>query len=91
MTKDTHGTNDYWERQEKLAVFSFFLKPIHNIEPYRAMTVVDVYRYVTGHYAKKQTLTLRSIESSKEEKLYKATHFDFCTFSGILEKETKGK
>ena len=61
MTKDTHGTNDYWERQEKLAAFSFFLKPIHNIEPYRAITVVDVYRYVTGHYAKKQSQYLQPI------------------------------
>ena len=86
MTKDTHGTNDYWEGLENLTAFSFFLKPIHNIEPYRAITVVDVYRYVTGHYAKKQTLTLRSIESPKEAKLYKATHFDFCTFSGIFRK-----
>ena len=87
MTKDTHGTNDYWEGLENLTAFSFFLKPIHNIEPYRAITVVDVYRYVTGHYAQKQTSTLRSIESPKEAKLYKATHFDFCTFSGIFRKK----
>lgn len=89
MTKDTHGTNDYWEGLENLTAFSFFLKPIHNIEPYRAITVVDVYRYVTGHYAKKQTLTLRSIESPKEAKLYKATHFDYCTFSGIFRKRNE--
>ena len=63
MTRETNGINDYWEGLESLTAFSFFLKPIHNIEPYRAITVVDVYRYITGHYAKKQTLTLRSIES----------------------------
>ena len=89
MIRETNGTNDYWEGLENLTAFSFFLKPIHNIEPYRAITVVDVYRYVTGHYAKKQTLTLRSIESPKEAKLYKATHFDYCTFSGIFRKRNE--
>ena len=89
MTRETSGTYGYWEGLENLLAFSFFLKPIHNIEPCRAITVVDVYRYVTGHYAKKQTLTLRSIESPKEAKLYKATHFDFCTFSGIFRKRNE--
>ena len=28
--------------------FSFFRKPIQNIEPLRAIGVVDVYRYVVG-------------------------------------------
>ena len=36
------GTTDY--------CFSFFRKPIQNIEPIRAVGIVDVYRYITGHY-----------------------------------------
>jgi len=35
--------------------FSFFRKPIQNIEPLRAIGIVDVYRYVVGHYAQPQT------------------------------------
>ena len=33
--------------------FSFFRKPIQNIEPMRAIGIVDVYRYVIGHYAQR--------------------------------------
>lgn len=43
--------------------FSFFRKPIQNIEPLRAIGIVDVYRYVVGHYAKPQTEALRSMTS----------------------------
>ena len=35
--------------------FSFFRKPIQNIEPMRAVGIVDVYRYIIGHYAQPQT------------------------------------
>lgn len=38
--------------------FSFFRKPIQNIEPMRAIGIVDVYRYVIGHYAQPQTENL---------------------------------
>ena len=31
--------------------FSFFRKPIQNIEPMRAIGIVDAYRYIIGHYA----------------------------------------
>ena len=47
------GTTDY--------CFSFFRKPIQNIEPIRAVGIVDVYRYITGHYAQPQTEALRPI------------------------------
>lgn len=48
------GTTDY--------CFSFFRKPIQNIEPIRAVGIVDVYRYITGHYAQPQTEALRLME-----------------------------
>ena len=50
--------------------FSFFRKPIQNIEPLRAIGVVDVYRYVVGHYAQPQTETLRSMTSPADVKKY---------------------
>ena len=75
------GTTDY--------CFSFFRKPIQNIEPIRAVGIVDVYRYVIGHYAQPQTESLRSMLSSPESKRYKATHFDYCTFSGLFRKRNE--
>lgn len=62
------NASDFWDGMEDLHEFSFFRKPIQNTEPYRAITVVDVYRYVVGHYAKQQTETLRAMPSSSEAK-----------------------
>ena len=75
------GTADY--------CFSFFRKPIQNIEPIRAVGIVDVYRYITGHYAQPQTEALRLMATSPEAKRYKATHFDYCTFSGLFRKRNE--
>ena len=66
--------------------FSFFRKPIQNTEPLRAVGIVDIYRYIVGHYAEPQTTALRALTDNKEAKRYKATHFDFCTFSGLFRK-----
>ena len=54
---------DFWRGMDDLHGFSFYRNPIQNIEPCRAITVVDVYRYLVGHYAKPQTDTLRSLTS----------------------------
>ena len=62
------NASGFWDGMEDLHEFSFFWKPIQNTEPYRAITVVDVYRYVVGHYAKQQTETLRAMPSSSEAK-----------------------
>ena len=66
------GTTDY--------CFSFFRKPIQNIEPIRAVGIVDVYRYIIGHYAQPQTEALRLMLSSPEAKRYKATHSTIVLF-----------
>ena len=71
--------------------FSFFRKPIQNIEPLRAIGIVDVYRYVVGHYAQPQTETLRSMTSLADVKKYKASHFDYCTFSGLFRKRNENE
>ena len=82
-------TTDFWRGMDDLHGFSFYRKPIQNIEPCRAITVVDVYRYLVSHYAKQQTDTLRSLSSPSEAKKYKATHFDYCTFSGLFHKRSE--
>lgn len=81
--------NDFWEGMEDLHEFSFFRKPIQNVEPCRAITVVDVYRYVVGHYAKQQTEILRAMTSPSDAKKYKAAHFDYCTFSGLFRRRNE--
>ncbi len=70
------GTTDY--------CFSFFRKPIQNIEPIRAVGIVDVYRYITGHYAQPKPEVPAFDAASPEAKRYKTTHFDYCTFFWII-------
>lgn len=82
-------SNDFWRGMEDLHEFSFYRKPIQNVEPYRAVTIVDVYRYIVGHYAKIQTESLRAITSPFDAKKYKATHFDYCTFSGLFRRRNE--
>lgn len=69
--------------------FSFFQKPIQNTKPNRAITPPDIYRYIVGPYAKPQTEMLRSLKDKEEARRYKATHFDYCTFSGLFRTRNK--
>lgn len=69
--------------------FSFFRRPIQNTVPLRAVGIVDIYRYIVGHYAEPQTTALRALTDNEEAKRYKATHFDFCTFSGLFRKRNE--
>ena len=68
---------------------SFFRKPIQNVEPLRAVDIVDLYRYIVGPYAQPQTEALRAIVNPAEAKRYKAIHFDYCTFSGLFRKRNE--
>ena len=71
-------------KEGELLSFSFFRKPIRNTEPLRCIGIPDIYRYIVGPYAKKQTEMLRSITGKDQARKYKAENFDFCTFSGIF-------
>ena len=65
-------------------LFSFFKAPIRNTIPHKTVLLVQVYKYIIGDYAKKRTEKLRSIKDPKQARQYKATNFDYCTFSGIF-------
>lgn len=65
--------------------FSFFRKPIQNIKPIRAVGIVDVYRYIIGHYAQPQTENLRLMQSSPEAKDIKPPILTIVLF-GIIPK-----
>ena len=81
-----------WKRTaDDLKTFSFYNRPITNIVPSRAVNVVDIFRYVTSNYAKKQTIQLRAMTSSTEAKDFETTHFDYCTFSGLFHERNKNE
>ena len=81
-----------WKRTaDDLKTFSFYNRPIMNIVPSRAVNIVDIFRYVTSSYAKKQTLELRTMTPSSEAKDFENTHFDYCTFSGLFSKRNKNE
>ena len=64
--------------------FSFFRSPITNVYPYKSITLVDAFRYITGNYAKARTEKLRGMSDAKRARNFKAANFDYCTFSGIF-------
>ena len=68
----------------KLPRFSFFNKPITNKRPSQDINLVEAYNYLTSDFAKPTTEHLRLIQDTKERRLYKSQHFDYCTFSGIF-------
>ena len=68
----------------ELPRFSFFKAPIRNTIPYRQITLHEVWKYVTGRYARARTDNLRTIRDPRRARLYKAESFDYCTFSGTF-------
>lgn len=72
-------------RQERVrSLFSFFRAPISNIKPLKAISLLDVYKYIVGDYAKQRTEKLRSFDDVKRARTFKAANFDYCTFSGTF-------
>lgn len=64
--------------------FSFFRAPISNIKPLKAISLLDVYKYIVGDYARQRTEKLRSFDDVKRARTFKVANFDYCTFSGIF-------
>ena len=64
--------------------FSFFRAPVRNVIPYKQISLLDTWRYITGHYARRRTEELRQIRDPKYARMYKAAKFDYCTFSGTF-------
>ena len=64
--------------------FSFYRMPVTNTIPYRNITLYDVYKYLTGDYAKKQTEILRTITDKSAARAYKGKNFDTVSFAGMF-------
>lgn len=71
--------------------FSFFKAPVTNTRPYKNITLIDAYKYITGEYCKPQTLQLRSITNKTENREYKKSNFAYVTFSGVFESRKESK
>lgn len=73
------------------AFFSFFKAPIRNTIPHKSISLLDAYNYIVGEYAKQRTEKLRLLLSQLPPlggkgvaRQFKATNFDYCTFSGVF-------
>ena len=64
--------------------FSFFRAPVTNTRPLRSITLRDAFAYITGPYARERTARLRTITDHATARSFKATAFDYCTFSGTF-------
>jgi hypothetical protein len=63
--------------------FSYFKAPVQNLKPCTSVTLLRVYKGITGEFFKTQTLQLRTLKD-QDAKKYKAVSFDYVTFSGIF-------
>ena len=64
--------------------FSYFKAPISNLYPCKNITLLDAYRYITGHWGIPATQRLRSIDDSKLQRAFKSANFDYITPSGTF-------
>lgn len=66
--------------------FSVYHAPIRNIEPFKDVSLEDVYRVITSDKYKAITHELRQIPDKKEQNEFKTSKLDYVTFSGIFSK-----
>lgn len=85
-SESTRSENDkvHFTHSVEIPKFSYFKKPIKNTVPYCTLNLFDIYLLIKDVTNKQVTSSLRAIDDEKEAKLYKATNFDYVTFSGIF-------
>ena len=64
--------------------FSFFRAPITNTKPHIHTTLRHIHNAIIGNHYKTRTEKLRTITDTATARKFKATNFDYCTFSGIF-------
>ncbi|MDR1729107.1 MAG: hypothetical protein LBR52_00375 [Prevotellaceae bacterium] len=64
--------------------FSFFKAPISNTKPHKAVNLLQIYNAIKGDFYKERTDKLRTISDVAQARKFKASNFDYCTFSGIF-------
>ena len=66
--------------------FSYFKAPVSNIYPKKTLSLVEVYSLIKSTPYTSITEQLRAIQTKDEARKYKASKFDYVTFSGTFEK-----
>jgi hypothetical protein len=70
--------------------FSFYKKPVTNVNPNRKLNLVDTYHLIKGPTYKDVTESYRWLIGTKEGEEFKKENFDYCTFSGIFSSRKDG-
>ena len=72
-------------------MISFFRAPIKNIIPEAQVSILQIYKYITGGYAKFATERLRSMSDPTTARRYKGEMLDYVTFSGCFSSRRTGE
>ena len=65
---------------------SYFNRPVSNIIPAKTVNLKEIYHLIKGDSFSNATSIHRSIENDREARKYKASNFDYVTFSGTFSK-----
>ncbi|MCW3785488.1 BT4734/BF3469 family protein [Plebeiibacterium sediminum] len=78
------------EEENKPAIhipkFSYFNSPVSNIYPKSTVSLVEVYELIKSTKNTSKTEQLRTIQAKDEARKFKASKFDYVTFSGVFTK-----
>ncbi|MGD9928751.1 MAG: BT4734/BF3469 family protein [Mangrovibacterium sp.] len=70
----------------RIPKFSYFKAPVGNIHPAKTLTLVEVYKLIKSDEYSSITDQLRAIQAKDEARKFKASKFDYVTFSGTFSK-----
>lgn len=83
-TKPKPDTKSAEPTKLELPVFSYFRMPIKNVVQFKDLNIIEVYDMIRSESFRKNTGFLRKLESASEARLYKASNFNYVTFSGTF-------
>lgn len=66
--------------------FSYFKAPVSNIYPKHTISIVDAYKFIKSNKTSSFTQQLRNIQDKSKARKFKASKFDYVTFSGTFKK-----
>ena len=72
----------------KVKSISLFSKPANTVKPIDKVSLVDLYKLITGDKYKLVTEELRGFDNPSVIRDYKGKNFDYVTFSGIFPSST---
>ena len=72
------------EPRLSVSEFSFFRAPVTNVFPFRNITLVQAYELIRSDSYARATRQLRSIDNPVEARAFKASQFNYATFSGVF-------